>query len=193
MNPRERALLAKGARLQAAKTKQAEEELRKAQEQIARLKTQVALSGDDSAKVSKGDRMRAGLTSDDELRALFWESGNRIPIRLGNLFGPEGNVFNVIGAVADALKWGEAQKLPRTQEQADTYNEYRKRTYVDTLKMIQTHFVDLDDAIQPMLDWFSREVESGPEPPKRRDTLGRHGDNPIGGFLGPSSGPAKRR
>lgn len=107
--------------------------------------------------------------TDDQGRLL-------IPVRLGNLMGPEGNVFNVIGAVRAALKWANGMGLPVHDEQADIVNEFRDRTYDETLNLIETWMTDLDGSIAKFRSDASRPPDDPLIPPK-------FGDNPVGGWF----------
>jgi hypothetical protein len=99
----------------------------------------------------------------------------KFPVRLGNLFGPEGNVFNVIGAVRNGIRWAERQRVWVPDEAYRIVNGYMQRTYEDTLRLIETYALDLDGSIDAY--WAGARGEAGAHSI-------RHGDSPLRGFIG---------
>lgn len=111
--------------------------------------------------------------ADDELAQICRDEA-KFPVRLGNLLGPEGNVFNVIPAVAKGIRWAEEQGVYMPEDAYDIVRHYRKRTYDQTLRLIEQYGLDLDGSIDSY--YASEQGQKG------ADDI-RWGDNPIGGLL----------
>lgn len=97
------------------------------------------------------------------------------PVRLGNLYGPEGNVWNVIAAVKAGIRWAEQQNVVLPEEAYEIVRHFRERKYDETLVMIEALSLDLDDSFAAY--WAG---ENGEAPGNDL----RRGDNPIGAFFG---------
>lgn len=95
------------------------------------------------------------------------------PVRLGNPLGPEGNVLNVMGAVRSGIRWAEKNGVVLPDAAYQIVNGFMKRTYDETLDMIESHALDLDNFVDR---YRNREHELAGEI--------RFGDNPIGGYFG---------
>lgn len=77
----------------------------------------------------------------------------RPPIRLGDLMGPDGNIFMVIGNIKAQMK----QVRESVEAKGRTYvvnpkalevvEDFRSRSYTETLDLIERYFNDLDDRI----------------------------------------------
>lgn len=109
-----------------------------------------------------------------EGRAIAALKAGKVPVFLGNLLGPEGNVFNVVGALRSALMWANEQGYMVSQGAIDTAKDFRSRTYDQTLDLILEHYEDLDDSIRRMRGEVAEDDEVLPP---------RFGDNPIGGMI----------
>lgn len=71
-----------------------------------------------------------------------------LPVHLGDLMGPSGNVFVVLGNVKSSVKQLEREGIPVSDEVRDILANFTQRTYDETLDLILEHCEDLDGSIE---------------------------------------------
>lgn len=94
---------------------------------------------------------------------------NRVPVMLGDLLGPDGNVFNIIGACRQGIKWAEKHGLPVSTKAVDVCNGFMDRSYGETLMLISMYYLDINNSIALLQAWKdAREIdpEIGNGPPR---------------------------
>ncbi len=75
------------------------------------------------------------------------ETATKLPVHLGNLMGPDGNVFMVIANVKFSIKQLDREQIPVSDEARDIVSGYMERTYDETLDLIREYCDDLDGSI----------------------------------------------
>lgn len=116
-------------------------------------------------------RVEAKAESAASMAALC-KSEAKFPVKLGNLLGPEGNVFNVIGAVRSGIRWAEKHGVLLPEEAYEIVRGYRGRSYDETLDLIAIYGLDLDQSILRLRDQTYANVDIS------------FGDAPLRGFFG---------
>lgn len=165
----------------------------KARERLAEHRAAIRKRRDSGEPLTYEERKelakQARQDADEELSARCREEA-RFPVRMGNLMGPEGNVFNVIACVKQGIRWAEARGAILPEEAYDIVREYRNRSYDDTLRLVEEYAFDLDGALD---GWWTRDPD-----PEFDDRAGlaaqeiRWGDNPVGAILGQGARVPKR-
>ena len=71
----------------------------------------------------------------------------RLPVHLGDLSGPSGNVFVIIGNVKSSIKQLDREQIPVSDEARGIVSGYMDRTYEETLELIEEFCDDLDGSL----------------------------------------------
>ena len=72
----------------------------------------------------------------------------KLPVHLGDLMGPSGNVYMVIANVKSSIKQLDREGIPVSDEARDIVANFTTRSYDETLDLIAEHCDDLDGSVE---------------------------------------------
>jgi hypothetical protein len=136
-----------------------------------------------AARASMAEALASSQKRLDERKTMIAEytkqagEYSKVPVRLGNLMGPEGNVWNVIGACRGGIRYAKEHSIPVLAGAEAVVTEFTKRTYDETLKEILRFYDDLDGSIAA---YYQEEAVRG----TAEEGPPRFGDNPLGSLIG---------
>lgn len=74
----------------------------------------------------------------------------KLPVHLGDLRGPAGNVFAVVGQLKRTIRQLEQAGITIPEQARKVADEFATRTYEETLDLIGEHYEDLDGSLEEL-------------------------------------------
>ena len=82
----------------------------------------------------------------ERMMKLQVDQTGKWPVRLGDI-RHGGNIFHIIGAVRESIRWAEDKGYTVSETQHEVVNGFMHRKYEETLDLIVEHFTDCDGSI----------------------------------------------
>lgn len=89
-------------------------------------------------------------------------TATKLPVHLGDLRGPSGNVFMVIANVKSSIKQFDRAGIPVSDEARDIVTNFMNRSYDETIGLIAEHCDDLDGSLEAAYNDYDDDDDDDP-------------------------------